>query len=273
MKTCLLFVFLFNFFTISTLAADNYDDLYEVQDKELNSVTVRVAVMTDNRFSYCSGVLYKKNIVLTARHCLENKKIPYIIIGKGHESELIPVSRVSTIDMPKKINNMLNTNGETIKEYSLIRHKLIANDILALHLEKESSYSPATIIPSELNIDWSKQAVFTVGFPGRSQKTLVEEFQFGTIPKNVGNMGACYIIDGIDFSKDYVFTSDCIVTGGNSGGPLFTYIDNKLYLVGINSTGTAKTGNEENFLGSNRALSEHINLSNLKIKKWLDSIL
>ena len=239
------------------------NDLIPIQNDKIKAATARIMLYDedDDFQGYCSGVLISKDIVLTARHCVELLEAPYVILGAGRNIEQLIVDRYSTIDQPNSLYNLFDNDSSLSDDYEENYFRLLGKDLLLLHLRENSKAEPIQLYKKDLT---DKTPLFPVGFPKRT--THYESTSYDTIRLPVSNLSTCFI-DHRDKRHEAALSTDCITTKGNSGGPVYTIENGEVFLVGIVSTSFSKT--TVNLNGRNENTTYMINLRNAEILKWL----
>jgi hypothetical protein len=262
-------------FTKSSLA-DEFD-VAVPEDSELNSFTVRVATNAGQfwrSYEYCTGVLIRKDLVITASHCIANLpyrtkhgNLPMVFIGASENIEQIYVKRVESIRMPQRLMSYdayayQSTEQQWTDYFTRIMGSL-SDEVVVLHLDTPSVNTPVKILPSDMNVNLANGTFILPGFPSRAERITNSKGQ--SLPINIVNGRDCSLLEDLNLFADALITN-CFMSPGNSGGPLLVKINDEVYLTGLNVL--------TSFIpDTTQILSVHANLNSDTIRPWLERIM
>jgi len=221
-------------FTQSGLAqAITYPE--EVTKKEQTGFVVGVYINKNpGRFTtsrpICTGILYQKQVVITAAHCVDGYTAEQILVSG-------PGDRVSEAGLYQSIG--------VIKHERFSRSKSLIglNDIALLVLDLPVQNARLVEIANKKSIDsLTKSKMYIYGYgldengesPDEARRSLVLDYS-----KNAGKQypsfnSSIHLAVGKFNKKGGVYSRAC---SGDSGGPLVSFANNKVILLGIASFG------------------------------------
>lgn len=176
---------------------------------------------SQGRVSGCSGSYLGKGLVMTAGHCFSNKpensdyfENYFMVFGWRHDREGVPSQDfpVDAVYSIKKVEThaLEGPTGEleTYRDFALVSMDRVPSDRQPLALETEQAPRIG-------------QKVFTIGYP----------------------LGLAVKINNPDHAQVYmvgknVFQTNIDAFGGNSGGPAFDSVTNKIVGIVVTAIGT-----------------------------------
>ncbi|KAL5013006.1 hypothetical protein ScPMuIL_011557 [Solemya velum] len=227
--------------TNSTSDTNTQPDPPIVADRIINGEQARVSdwpslTLLQNNGSYlCSGVLVKKNVVLTAAHCVVGLSSPKITAVFG-------VQNVHDVRAEVAAGTAQEIPVRSIHNYFFYTANPPRNDISVLTLERriDTSYriSPVKSLRSVPTGYQRESDCFAVGYGVTSPISKRASLRQMEIPL-IDNSICMGLIDGVRASNVCGFEqlfgkSGCF---GDSGGPLYCMRRDRAVLVGLTSFG------------------------------------
>ncbi len=164
---------------------------------------------------YCTGVLIRPDLVLTAAHCADFVTSGQVAV---HVSRSVPVYPTDRTYFVSDIDVHPNWNSRTL-----------ANDVAAFHLSRDVTQKITNFppLPSTLALNTND-----VGADAMVMGFGTDEYGGSGVRER-----AFVAIADVSITPGVVYTdgSSSSVCFGDSGGPMFVLKNSKAYLAGINS--------------------------------------
>lgn len=181
---------------------------------------------------HCTGVIYSKNIILTAAHCLDDKQSenlriafeaqPFTIEQQEYES--------TSIDPLTAFNTSRILSYEVHPGYSLAKKE---NDVAVIRTENNhpDGFKAFSLLSSEAakKLAHGKEHVYTIAGYGLFAANPVAESEVLRKTNVIGT-----IKDQLIYVDQKSGTGGCF---GDSGGPALIRLDSKIYLAGLTQGG------------------------------------
>lgn len=182
--------------------------------------------LPNNKSSTCTGALIRRNLVLTAAHCIQKTALGnYVIFNETFESA-----------RPENVIEVKNIYVHPdFKDKTKIDQK---NDLAILHLAKNAPDSYPTVFIPLPPLELPEKKIIALGFGTSSaQKVVTGTLRVKTLDVRFFKSESPYFI---------VDQKGGGVCRGDSGGPAYVVRENQLILVGIVSQAVWYTSQNPN---------------------------
>lgn len=173
---------------------------------------------------FCTGVLVKKNVVITAAHCTDlgnQVREHYVLFGRDLKGAL---------ETRKVLGGKTTDRWPTLKEDDFVSETTEWGDIAMIKFEGEApaGYEPARILGNAAKLEKGMDVILA-GYGLTSYAPRVESDK---LLKTVVKLTNPQHTPSELLFEQFEGRGSC---KGDSGGPAFTTINNKLFLIGITS--------------------------------------
>jgi hypothetical protein len=178
----------------------------------------------------CTGVLYQKQVVITAAHCVDGYTAEQILVSS-------PGDKVSQAGLYQSMGIVKH------ERFSRSKSKIGLNDIALLVLDLPIEKARLVEIADRKSLDLlikSKMYIYGYGLdqngesPDEVRRSLVFDYSKSAGKQYNSFNSSIHLAVGKYNKKERVYSRAC---SGDSGGPLISFVNNKAVLLGITSFG------------------------------------
>ena len=178
----------------------------------------------------CTGVLYRKQVVITAAHCVDGYTAEQILVSG-------PGDKVSEAGLYQSMGIVKH------ERFSRSKSKIGLNDIALLVLDLPIENARMVEIADKKSTDLltkSKMYIYGYGLdqngesPDEVRRSLVLDYSKSAGRQYSSFNSSMHLAVGRYNKKEKVYSRAC---SGDSGGPLISFANNKAVLLGITSFG------------------------------------